>query len=220
MNRRYLLIGLIVLAVIAAGIAGYFLLFSNNDSTVVADTTKFGVEVTAHDRTVGSASAGIVVLEYAAPSCPHCAHFAIDVFPQFKKDWIDTGKAYYVFRVLPISAVDIAAESMARCLPPDRYFAFIDLLYRNQPKWDPEYGVSDVHGALIQMGQLAGLSSTRVDSCVGDQKAAKQTEQVAQDGVTKYGLQGTPSFLVNGQLHGPFADYKEMQAFLNSVANK
>src|SRR5262249_32170656 len=151
-----------------------------------------------YDRTMGSAKADITVLEYAAPSCPHCAYFDINVFPQFKKEWIDTGKARYVFRVLPISAADIAAESIARCLPADRYFLFIDLLYRNQPKWDPEYGVTDVHGALVQMGQLAGLSSTQVDSCINNQDEAKRTEQIAQDGMTKYGLKGTPSFLVNG----------------------
>jgi protein-disulfide isomerase len=213
------LIALAVLAVIAAGAAGYFLLFPGDSGTVIADTPKLAVEVTARDRTVGSSKANILVLEYAAPSCPHCAHFDIDILPQFKKDWVDTGKAYYVFRVLPIAAVDVAAESIARCLPADRYFPFIDLLYRNQPKWDPEYGVTDVHGALVQMGQLEGLSSSKVDACINDRSVAKKTEQVAQEGVTKYNLQGTPSFIVNGVLHGPFGDYKEMQTFLIAVAN-
>jgi protein-disulfide isomerase len=64
------------------------------------------------------------------------------------------------------------------------------------------------------------MSASQVDTCIGDQAAAKQIEQIGQDAVTKYGIQGTPSFLVNGQLHGPFADYQEMQAFLTSVANK
>lgn len=219
MNRKSFLIALVVLAVVAAGLAGYFLLFSGNSNTISADATKVTVALTSYDRTMGSPKADIVVLEYAAPSCPHCAHFDIDIFPQFKKEWVDTGKAYYVFRVLPISAVDIAAESIARCLPAERYFSFIDLLYRNQPKWDPEYGVTDVHGGLVQMGQMVGLSGTKVDACIADQKVAKQTEQIARDGATKYGLQGVPSFIVNGRLHGPFADYNEMQIFLNAVAN-
>jgi protein-disulfide isomerase len=218
-DRKYLLTSLIALAVIAVGAAAYFMFFAGGDA-IGADTTKFGVDVTAQDHTQGSAKASLLVLEYAAPSCPHCAHFDMNIYPQFKKNWIDTGKAYYVFRVLPLSAVDVAAESMARCLPADRYFQFIDLLYRNQAKWDPEYAVTDVHGALVQMGQLAGMSSSQVDSCIGDQNAAKQIEQVGQDGVAKYQLQGTPSFITNGQLHGPFADYQEMNTYLTSIANK
>lgn len=221
MDRKYLLIGLVALAVIVAAAAGYFMFFAGGSDTISADTSKFGVQVAADDHKLGSPKAPMLVVEYAAPTCPHCAYFDMTIFPQFKQKWIDTGKAYYVFRVLPLSAVDVAAESMARCLPADHYFQFIDLLYRNQPKWDPDgYQVPDVHSALIQMGQLAGMSAGQVDACIGDQTAAKRIEQVGQDGVTKYGIQGTPSFLVNGQLHGPFADYQEMQDFLDSVANK
>jgi protein-disulfide isomerase len=162
-----------------------------------------------------------MVVEYAAPTCPHCAHFDMNILPEFKRNWIDTGKAFYAFRVLPLSAVDVAAESMARCLPANRYFQFIDLLYRNQPKWDPDgYPVTDVHGALIQMGQRVGMSAARVDTCIGDQNAAKRIQQIGQDAVVKYGIQGTPSFLVNGQLHGPFADYQDMQTFLTAIAEK
>jgi protein-disulfide isomerase len=219
-DRKYLLTGLIALAVIAVGAAAYFMFFTGGTDAIGADGAKFGVEVTAQDHVQGSPKAGLLVLEYAAPSCPHCAHFDTEIFPQFKKNWIDTGKAYYVFRVLPLSAVDVAAESMARCLPADHYFQFIDLLYRNQPKWDPEYGVTDVHAALVQMGQLAGMSAAQVDTCIGDQNAAQLIEKIGQDGVTKYQLQGTPSFIVNGQLHGPFADYQEMQAYLTTIANK
>ena len=221
MDRKTLLIGLVALAVIAVGAAAYFVFFAGSSDAIGADQSRFGITLTAQDRTLGSPKANLLVVEYAAPTCPHCAYFDINIFPQFKKNWIDTGKAYYVFRVLPLSAVDVAAESMARCLPPDHYFSFIDLLYRNQSKWDPDgYSVPDVHAALVQMGQLAGMSASQVDSCIGDQDAAKRIEQIGQDAVTKYGIQGTPSFLVNGQLHGPFADYQEMQSFLVSAASK
>lgn len=221
MDRKNLLVGLIVLAVIALGVVGYYALYAGNSDTVGADETKFGVTLTAQDRTIGSSKAALLVVEYAAPSCPHCAYFDTNIFPEFKQKWIDTGKAYYVFRVLPLSAVDVAAESMARCLPADHYFQFIDLLYRNQSKWDPDgYVVPDVHGALVQMGQLAGMSAAQVDSCIGNQDAAKRIEQVGQDAMTKYGIQGTPSFLVNGKLHGPFADFPEMETFLKSIADK
>jgi protein-disulfide isomerase len=221
MNRTYALIGLVALAVIALGTATYFVFFNSPSSDGVPTVGPMAVVLSKDDRTLGNKNAPLTVLEYAAPTCPHCARFDMDFFPQFKAQYIDTGKVFYIFRVFPLNAVDVAAESMARCLPEDNYFQFLDLLYRNQAKWDPDgYEIADVHGALVQMGKIAGLSASKVDQCIGDQAAAKRVQDVGQDAQTRYGINGTPSFVVNGQVHGPFTDYQEFKTFIDSMLAK
>src|SRR3981189_3266577 len=49
------------------------------------------------ELTVGDAWGGRVV-EYGALTCPHCATFAREIFPELKKDYIDTGKVKFIFR--------------------------------------------------------------------------------------------------------------------------
>ena len=132
MNRTNVLIGLVAIAVIALGVAAYFVFTGGSTSDTTASAGPMAIILAKDDRTQGSKSAPLTVLEYAAPTCPHCAHFDMDVFPQFKRDYIDTGKVFFIFRVFPLNAVDVAAEAMARCLPEDNYFQFLDLLYRNQ----------------------------------------------------------------------------------------
>ncbi len=201
MSRNQLIILGSAVVVIVLAVVVYFTAFqgsSDNGALIGADQQKAGVTILPDDRTMGSPKAPVVVLEYAAPSCPHCAHFDMDVFPLLKKQYIDTGKVFYVFRVFPISAVDGAAESMARCLPADNYFAFIDLLFRNQKQWDPEYGITDVHAALVEMGRIAGMSAEQVDQCIQDKAKSDRTNKVAQDGMAKYNIQGTPTFVING----------------------
>jgi protein-disulfide isomerase len=223
LNRKQLLIGLVALAVVVVGAAAYFLFFSGNssgDAALPTGNEKYGIQITARDRTMGSPKAPILMVEYAAPTCPHCAHFDMDIFPQFKRQMIDTGKVYYVFRVFPLGAADVAAESIARCLPEDNYFQFIDLLFRNQPKWDPEYQPPDVHAGLVDMGRTAGLSAEQVDACIGNQAVANQVAQVGQDAQTKYNISGTPTFLIDGQMHGPFVDYKDLQDFITPMLPK
>jgi protein-disulfide isomerase len=222
-NRKQLLIGLVALAVVAVGVAAYFMFFSggSSDSALPTGDEKYGIQITSWDRPQGSPKAPILMVEYAAPTCPHCAHFDTELFPQLKQKFIDTGKVYYVFRVFPLGAVDVAAESIARCLPEDNYFQFIDLLFRNQSKWDPDgYDIPDVHAALVQMGSTAGLSAEKVDACIGDQTVAKQVAQVGQDAQTKYQISGTPTFLINGHMHGPFVDYTELQDFITPMLPK
>jgi len=221
MNRTNVLIGLVAIAVIALGAAAYFVFTGGSSSDNTASAGPMAIILSKDDRTQGSKTAPLTVLEYAAPTCPHCAHFDMDIFPQFKQQYVDTGKVYFVFRVFPLNAVDVAAESMARCLPEDNYFQFLDLLYRNQPKWDPDgYQVADVHGALVAMGKIAGLSAEQVDSCIGNQAAQKRIQDVGTDAQTRYGINGTPSFVADGQVHGPFEDYQEFKTFLDGLLAK
>jgi len=221
MNRTRILIGMMAVAVVALGVAAYFVFFTTSPTDAIPTTSPLAVTVNRDDRTQGSPRAPLTVLEYAAPTCPHCAHFEMDFFPQFKQQYIDTGKVYFVFRVFPLNPVDVAAEAMARCLPEDNYFQFLDLLYRNQPKWDPDgYAITDVHGALVQMGKIAGMSAEKVDSCIGDQAEAKRIQDVGNYAQTKYGIDSTPTFVVNGQTHGPFVDYQELQSFIDPMLAK
>lgn len=221
MNRTYVLIGVVAIAVIGLGVAAYLVLSSGSSGDTSASTGPMAIILSKDDRTMGSRSAPLTVVEYAAPTCPHCAHFDMDIFPTFKQQYIDTGKVFYIFRVFPLNPVDVAAEAMARCLPEDNYFQFLDLLYRNQPKWDPDgYQIADVHGALVDMGKIAGMDAQKVDSCIGDQAMQKRIQDVGADAQTRYGISGTPSFVAGGQVHGPFEDFPEFKTFLDGLLAK
>ena len=215
MSRKqiYVILGLLVL-IAAGGAAWYFLGASgSSDAAAVTTASGSGYTLTSHDRGMGNPKAPLVLIEYAAPSCPVCAHFNENTFPQLKQNYIDTGKVYYVFRVFPLRADDGAAEKLARCLPEDKYFSFIDLLFRNQSKWDVEYGVQDVHGALVRLARVAGMSADEADKCMNDTKLDATINTVAQDGETKYTITGTPTIVVGGvaQPSGfiPYADLKK-----------
>ena len=222
MKRNQLIYGIVGIAVIAVLIAAYFAFYGGSSSSDDTADANGGVKVTvtANDRTLGSPKAPIQIVEYAAPICPHCAHFNEAFFPQLKANYIDTGKVYYIFRVFPLQSSDLAAEAIARCLPANNYFQFIDLLFRNQPKWDPENGVQDVHGGLVQMGRIAGLSAEQVDRCIGDQAQQQRIAQVGQDATTRYAINGTPTFIINGEIHSVFTNWQEMKDFLDSKLKK
>jgi len=121
-----------------------------------------------------------------------------------KQNYIDTGKIYYIFRTYPLSATDGAVEAIARCLPADKYFQFIDLMFRNQSKWDPDgYQIADVHAALVQMARIASLSPDRVDQCISNKDEQDRINAVALDGSRKYNIDHTPTFIVNGETVEP-----------------
>lgn len=198
MSRKTLFIILGVVVLIALAGIGYT--FMNESGQSTAGSGK-GFEIQPADRVLGNPKSKVVLIEYGAPSCPVCAAFNAQSFPRLKASYMDTGKIFYVFRVFPLRPDDGSAEKIARCLPEDKYFAFIDLLFKNQPKWDVEYGVQSpegVHDGLVLLGRIAGMSREQVDQCMVNKAEDDRINKVASEAESRYGVHATPSFFLNG----------------------
>ena len=117
-------------------------------------------------------------IEYAAPQCPHCAHFAVDVLPKLKAKWIDPGKAKLILRDFPLDEAALRAAMVARCAPPDRFYPLIDTLFAQQEEWARagNYGT-----ALEKLAELGGISRREFTACINDKKLE---DQVAQSRLT------------------------------------
>lgn len=195
MSRKTLFVVLGLVLLIAAGGIGYYFTSGSSDAASAK-----GYEIVPSDRTLGNRNAKVVLIEYAAPTCPVCANFNANTFPRLKTDYIDTGKILYVFRMFPLRSDDGSAEKIARCLPEDKYFAFIDLLFKNQPKWDWEYGLKppEVHEGLVLLGRIAGMSREQVDQCMVNKAEDDRINQVSSEAQSRYSVNATPTFILNG----------------------
>jgi len=147
------------------------------------------------DRVLGKRDAPITIIEYASLTCPHCAHFETEVLPKLTAKWIDTGKAKLVLRDYPLDEPATRAEMIARCAPPDRYYAFIDTLFQTQEKWvlAPDY-----RAALAREALLSGMGKTRFDSCFDDEAVHDKVVESRLVASTQLGVNSTPTFFING----------------------
>jgi protein-disulfide isomerase len=153
------------------------------------------------DRTLGDPKAPVVMVEYLAPMCPHCANFAANIFPELKKTYIDTGKVFYVIRIFPLGAPDGAVAGMAKCQKPERYYDFLELAFKKQAMWDPDgYQIPDVEAALIQLGGMAGLKPEDAKRCMRDDAEVDRINRIAQDGIERHKIEAVPSVVLDGQV--------------------
>jgi protein-disulfide isomerase len=203
-RKTWIILGVIV-ALTTAGAAWYFLSDDGLQSVSAAPVSGYGPLPT--DHTMGDAKAKVVVIEYASPTCPVCANFMLNLFPKLKSNYIDTGEVFYVYRTFLRGPDDGSAEKLARCLPKDKYMAFTDSLFRNQAKWDYEFGIQSpdgVHAALVQLAQAAGMSPADADRCLASATEEAAINKVGEDAVAKYAVNATPTFVINGQAEAGF----------------
>jgi protein-disulfide isomerase len=149
------------------------------------------------DYAIGDAHAKVTVIEYGSVSCPHCAHFAADVFPAFKTKWVDTGKVRYVFRETPIHGdIDVAAFMVAHCAGSQNYWAAVDSLFKGQEEL---LKTNDVKSWLLKTGAQFGMDETKVQACVENQTVGEALAKRMQAENTEYKINQTPTLIVNGK---------------------
>lgn len=148
------------------------------------------------ERVMGDPDAPVTILEYSSLTCSHCAAFHANVLPQVKEQYIDTGKAKLVFRDFPLDPLAAAAALVARCVPEDNYFPFLETLFASQQQWSRS---PDPLKALQGYARLSGLSAEGLEACLNNEALFQQINTVKEQGAAEYGITGTPTLIVDGE---------------------
>lgn len=164
---------------------------------------------------MGDPKAKVVVEEYASLSCSHCATFNNTVFPEFKKAFIDTGKVRYVLHEYLTPPEDLAAAAwiLARCSGPSGYFKVVDTFFQAQPQM---YKTGDARGALAQAAKAGGLTEDAANACLKDPAQLTALEGRVKTAIDR-GVQGTPTFYINGEPHVGEATLDELSASITNA---
>jgi protein-disulfide isomerase len=237
-NRRNILIGGGVVAV-AAIAGGAYLLNRPGDllATPVegAQSTSEGTVATSaimspagvRDKVMGNPDAKVTVIEYASPTCPHCAAFANDVRPAFEAKYVDTGKVKFIVRPFTRNNVDAAifllaeaaanaangtpaapasdasSEATAAAAPAGYSEAAVEAYHNvinTYFKTQATWAVaSDSYTALLNIATQLGFSKESFDATLKDSKAVAPLEAARDQALNEFGLTGTPTFYINGK---------------------
>lgn len=149
------------------------------------------------DMVLGNPDAPVTMIEYSSLTCPHCAAFHRDTLPKIKKEFIETGKVKLVYRDFPFDGVALGGAMLARCVPTERYFGFMETLFSTQSNW--AYSKNPLQ-ALMGLAQLAGIPQDKFQACLSDQQVMAGIKAKQQEGQDKFGIDSTPSFVIDGKV--------------------
>ena len=166
------------------------------------------------EMTLGAADAPVTIVEYASMSCPHCASFHTNVFPELKTKYIDTGKVRFIFREFPLNAPAFQASVLARCGGASRFFGFIDILFSQLQIWAAG---PDPLSELAQIGRLGGISNEKFQNCLQDKKITDGILKNRVTGEQVHKVSSTPSFVINDQLVVGVQEISQLDAVLGPL---
>lgn len=146
----------------------------------------------------GNPKAKVTVVEYASAACPHCGKWHQEVYPAFKKKYVDTGQVKFVFREFLTPPNDVAAAGvlLARCAGKDKYFQALDAVFRSQNEW---FQTGQPGAAYQRIAQSFGMNEAQFRACVTDEKEQRALFDRVQRFIKEEDISSTPTFVVNGK---------------------
>jgi protein-disulfide isomerase len=162
------------------------------------------------DHIQGRADAAVTLVEYGDYECPYCGA----AYPIVKELQARMGdRLRFVFRNFPISTshphAEQAAEAAEAGAAQGRFWAMHDLLYENQTQLRDQ----DLHRYAEQLG----IDVERFDKDLAEHVHAPRVREDFMSGV-RSGVNGTPSFYVNGARHDDSYDFETLLAALERAA--
>ncbi|SOC09700.1 DsbA family protein [Stappia indica] len=150
---------------------------------------------TLPDKVLGNEDAPLTIVEYASMTCGHCANFHKNTYPHLKKEYVETGKARFVFREFPLDPVASAAFMLARSVPEDKYFEVVDFMFAEQRAWA---FTQDPYNSLLNFAKQIGFTQESFEKVLTDQALLDGINATRDRASSEFGVNSTPTFFFNG----------------------
>jgi protein-disulfide isomerase len=166
---------------------------------------------------MGNPKAKVQLVEFGSFTCSHCHDFHVAAHG-FIDEQVRTGRLSYEYRPFMLNPQDMAAVLMATCDAPSRFFVWTNELYVHRDSWiepfiqlkpadleplkalppDQQLKGLAMAGGMHNFARVRGLPQGRFEQCLTDTPKLEGYIERQQAAVTRYQINGTPTFLING----------------------
>jgi len=188
-------------------ILAFTLIFFSTISSIKAEEIK--------RISVGNEDAKITIIAFESLTCSHCANFHKDVFPQLKKEFLDTGLAKIEFRHFPLDAAAFNASKVSQC-KNDGDSAILNSLFANQQKWVKGSSIEEANKNLQKFLTSEGFD-LNFDKCINNKEIEDFVLNDRIDGVKNFKVNSTPTIVINDKKFEKTLTYKNLKKALEKL---
>ena len=164
---------------------------------------------------VGNKDAKITIIAFESLTCSHCANFHKNVYPELKKEYLDTGLAKIEFRHFPLDIAAFNASKVAQC-NNDGNSDILESLYANQQKWVKGSSVEEANKNLQKFLKNEGFSID-FESCVNNKNIEDFVLNDRIEGAKNFKISSTPTIIINNKKFEKKLNYKNLKKALEKM---
>ena len=164
---------------------------------------------------VGNKEAKITIIAFESLTCSHCANFHKNVYPELKKEYLDTGLAKIEFRHFPLDIAAFNASKVAQC-NNDGNSDILESLYANQQKWVKGSSVEEANKNLQIFLKNEGFSID-FESCVNNKNIEDFVLNDRIEGAKNFKISSTPTIIINNKKFEKKLNYKNLKKALEKM---
>ena len=163
----------------------------------------------------GNKNAKITIIAYESLTCSHCADFHKNVYPQLKKDYIDTGLVKIEFRHFPLDVAAFNASKISQC-KSNESLKILNSLYSNQQAWVRGKNVEEINDNLKTFIKNQGFDLD-FEKCINDKKIEDYVLNDRIEGTKKFKVNATPTIIINNKKFEKPLNYKNLKKSLEKL---
>ena len=163
----------------------------------------------------GNPDAKITIIAYESLTCSHCADFHKNVYPQLKKDYLDTGLAKIEFRHFPLDISALNAAKISQCAN-NQGLEILESLYLNQIDWVKGKNIDEVNTNLKKFIEKAGFK-INFEKCINDKETEDFVLNDRIEGSKNFEINATPTIIINDKKFEKPLNYKNLKKLLEKL---
>ena len=177
----------------------------------------FSLKVNAENNRIvsGQNDAKITIIAYESLTCSHCATFHKDIYPQLKKEFIDTGLARIEFRHFPLDVAAFNASKVSQCVE-NQGLKILEILYSDQQAWVKGNTVEEINENLKKFINKRGFK-VNFEKCINDKKIEDFVLNDRIEGVKKFKVNATPTIIINDKKFEKALNFKNLKKALEKL---
>ena len=163
----------------------------------------------------GNENAKIIIIVFESLTCSHCADFHKEVYPQLKKDYIDTGLAKIEFRHFPLDIAALNASKITQC-KNNQGLKILESLFFNQQAWVKGGTIDQVNNNLKKFIEKEGFNID-FEKCINNKEIEDFVLNDRIEGVKDFDVNATPTVIINNKKFEKSLNYKNLKKSLEKL---
>ena len=163
----------------------------------------------------GNENAKITIIVYESLTCSHCADFHKNVYPQLKKEYLDTGLAKIEFRHFPLDIAALNGSKIAQC-SKNQSLAILESLYLNQQSWVKGSTIEEVNINLKNFIKKEGFALD-FEKCINNKEIEDFVLNDRIEGTKTFKVNATPTIIINNEKFDKALNFKNLKKSIEKL---